>query len=105
MGGYSGAGLEKCLYVIGERVWLFTFDVNRANHALACTVEDRNNDLRPSRAKGGEIPWIGLDVPGIHCFPGGNGGAGQPLGNGKHRILRRTGARSEEHPSELQSQS
>src|SRR5438552_18127552 len=92
MGGYSGAGLEKCLYVIGERVWLFTFDVYRANHGLACTVEDRNNDLRPGRAKGGEIPWIGRDIPDVHCSPGENGGAGQPLANRKRRILRRTGA-------------
>src|SRR5437660_1749976 len=39
-----------------ERVWLFALDINRANHAFACTVEDGNNDLRPGRAKGREIP-------------------------------------------------
>src|SRR5204863_1277031 len=87
---YNGAGFEKSHNVFTKCIWLFTFNVNRANHILTCPVEHGNNDLRPRRSKGREIPWIGRDIPDIHCFPGGNGSASQPLGDGKRRILRRT---------------
>ncbi len=83
-----GAGFQKRLHFFRKRIWLFAFDVNRAHYVLACAVEHRNNNLRPRRTKGRQIPWIGRDVPDIHCFSRENGGACQPLGDRKRRILR-----------------
>src|SRR6266446_1772187 len=65
---HTGAVFETGLYVFAKGIRLVTLNVNRANNALAGTVEHGNNNFRPRRAKGGEIPWIGHDIPTFTVF-------------------------------------